>query len=749
MMAGTPVRCRAGRKIVSKKPGACMLGSIVRHILRIIYRVELRGREHYDAAGPRTLILYNPGSILDPLLLAAMLPDRIALLADRALEHKWWMRPICALTDTQFFDFSSPAATVSLVHALARNGRCMVFHSGSLGNDPRYIRILEAAGVIAEKASATLLPVRIDGASSTIFSYLRHKGRRRWFPRITVSVLEPQKFRSSAALPPRERRRIMGERLYDIMTALEYRSSMENRNLMQALMEAAALSGRRFPIAEDQDRHVLTYGAMLLKLSVLGRAFRRLFRGEKSVGFLLPTSLPGLVAFFALHAAGLVPAMLNFTSGISSVLSCCRTAQLSCVLTSRRFLALADLSAMEEALRDAGLKLVYLEDVAKRLTAGDKIAGALCAWLRIAPSTPADDPAAVMFTSGTEGVPKAVLLSHRNIIANRHQALSMLTIGSGDKLFNCLPMFHAFGLGICTLLPVLAGVRVFLYPSPLHYRIVPRLFYESQSTIICGTDTFCAGYARYGQPYDFCHARLVIIGAEKMRESTRRVWLDKFGVDLFEGYGATETAPLISVNTPAYRREGSVGRPVPGLECRLVPVPGISEEHTGVLWVKGDNVMLGYMRSAAPGVLEPPVDEALAAVFAERGEGDDGRGWYETGDIVHMDDEGFIFIRGRAKRFAKIGGEMVSLAAVEEALRELWPDAVLGVVAIPDPRKGEQLALVIDEGNVTTSRIAAHFASRGLSPLWTPKRIISVKQAPLLGSGKFDYRRARELAENG
>ena len=726
-----------------------MLGSLVRPLLRLIYRVELRGREHYDAAGPRTLILYNPGSIIDPLLLAALLPHRITLLADRALEHKWWMRPVCALTDTLFFDFSSPAATVSLVHALAKNGRCMVFHSGSLGNDPRYIRILEAAGVIAEKAKATLLPVRIDGATSSMFSYMRHKGRRRWFPRITVSVLEPQAFRPAGAMPPRERRRRMGERLYDIMTELEYRSGMEHKNLMQSLMEAAALSGSRFPIAEDQDRHKLTYGALLLKLWVLGRAFRRIFRGEEKVGFLLPTSLPGLVAFFGLHAAGFVPAMLNFTSGISSVLSCCSTVKLSFVLTSKRFLALADLTAMEQALKDAGLKIVYLEDVAKKLTMGDKIGGFLAAKLRLAPSTPPEAPAAVMFTSGTEGVPKAVLLSHVNIISNRHQALSMLTVGAGDKLFNCLPMFHAFGLGICTLLPVLAGVRVFLYPSPLHYRIVPRLFYESQSTIICGTDTFCAGYARYGQPYDFCHARLVIIGAEKMRESTRRIWLEKFGVDLFEGYGATETSPLISVNTPAYRREGSVGRPVPGLNCRLVPVPGIDEENTGVLWVKGDNVMLGYMRSAAPGVLEPPADESLADTFAEKGEGDNGAGWYETGDIVHMDDEGFIFIRGRAKRFAKIGGEMVSLAAVEEALREIWPEAVLGVVAIPDPRKGEQLALVIDTENVTTSRIAAHFASRGLSPLWTPKRIVSVKQAPLLGSGKFDYRKARELAEQG
>ncbi|MBQ9105574.1 MAG: AMP-binding protein, partial [Mailhella sp.] len=204
-------------------------------------------------------------------------------------------------------------------------------------------------------------------------------------------------------------------------------------------------------------------------------------------------------------------------------------------------------------------------------------------------------------------------------------------------------------------------------------------------------------------------------------------------------------APLISVNTPANKKAASVGRVVPGLEYRIVPVPGIEEEDTGILWVKGDNVMLGYMRSANPGVLEPPVDEDLATLYAESGEGDDGSGWYDTGDIVQVDESGFVSIRGRAKRFAKIGGEMVSLAAVEDAVKEIWPDAVLGVITIPDERKGEQLALVIAAENVTTSRIAAHFASRGISPLWTPKRIVCVKEAPLLGSGKFDYRGAKDL----
>ncbi|MCQ2445035.1 MAG: AMP-binding protein, partial [Mailhella sp.] len=669
-------------------------------------------------------------------------------VADKALGHKWWMRSLSALTDTVFLDFSSPAITASMARMINARGRCMVFREGRLSNDARYLRILESAALIAEKTGATLLPVRLEGAAFTVFSYMRHRVRRRLFPQVKVAVLPGQHIGPESGDHSRAARKRTGVRLYGIMSELEYRASMEDRNLLQLLYDTVSIRGRKFAIAEDENGTVLTYGKMTLGLSVLGHAFRRIFAGEEKVGFLLPTSLPGLVAFFALHAGGFVPAMLNFTAGASTVVSCCGTVRIRYVLTSRKFIKLGGLEPIEDALREAGLDIVYLEDVAKCLRLSDKLSGFLASRLKRAPSVSPDSPAAVMFTSGTEGVPKAVLLSHRNINANRQQALSVLTVGAGDKLFNCLPMFHAFGLGICTLLPVLAGVRVFLYPSPLQYRIVPKLFYESQSTILCGTDTFCSMYSRYGRPYDFCHARLVIIGAEKMRDATRTTWHDHYGVDLCEGYGATEAAPLIAVNTPACTRAGSVGRVVPGIEWKLKPVPGIEEENTGVLWVKGDNIMLGYMRAAAPGVLEPPRDEDMPVPEGE-GAADEGRGWYDTGDIVHIDDDGFVFIRGRAKRFAKIGGEMISLAAVEDAIKEIWPESTPGVVSIPDPRKGEQLALIIDAEDVITSRIAAYFASRGISPLWTPKRIITVKHPPLRGSGKFDYRAAKELVVKG
>ncbi|MCH5277852.1 MAG: AMP-binding protein [Desulfovibrionaceae bacterium] len=722
-----------------------MLDRLVRALLRLVYRVEIRGREHYAAAGERVLIVINPGSLLDPLFIGALLPDRITLAVDRAVARKWWMRPILALTDTIQVDFSSPTSTLSLVRAIEKHKRCMVFHGGRFQNDPRFMRILEATGLIAEKARATLLPIRIDGAAYSRFSYFRHKVRLHWFPKVTLTVLPPQKLEAPANLPPRQRRHRTAVQLYGLMTDLLYGSTNIDRNLIQVIMDAVAVYGRSYLIAEDQDRHVLSYGGLLTRFQVLGRALGRVFAGEERVGFMLPSSLPGVVAFLGLHVTGKVPAMINFTAGAAPVLSGCHTVGLTSVLSSRKFIELGDLRALENSLREAGLRMVYLEDVAADLRIGDKIGGLLAAFLRRAPRTPADAPAAILFTSGTEGAPKAVFMSHRNVNANREQMLAIVNVNAGDRLFNCLPMFHTFGLGIGTLLPLSSGMRVFLYPSPLHYRIVPRLFYESLSTVICGTDTFFSGYARYGSPYDFFNARLVIAGGEKMRESTAALWEKKYGVRMVEGYGATETSPVISVNTPANNKAGSVGRLAPGMSWRLRPVPGLSGEegeNVGDLWVKGDNVMLGYMRAEAPGVLEPPVDADAPSSCGE----DNGAGWYNTGDIVCVDAENFIFIKGRAKRFAKVGGEMVSLAAVENALRELWPEAPLCVVAVPDARKGEQLVLLIENGAATMGRIAAAFAARGLSPLWTPRRILNVQQIPVLGTGKFDYMAAKRMA---
>ncbi|MGH6821684.1 MAG: AMP-binding protein, partial [Methylocella sp.] len=325
-------------------------------------------------------------------------------------------------------------------------------------------------------------------------------------------------------------------------------------------------------------------------------------------------------------------------------------------------------------------RVIYLEDVRASLGLFDKLYGLFAktfskwALHSAGASRDADSPAVILFTSGSEGVPKGVALSHRNLNANRHQAAARIAFTAQDIVFNALPMFHAFGLTGGTLLPVLAGVRTFLYPSPLHYKIVPELCYDTTATVVFGTDTFLMGYARNAHAYDFFNTRLVVAGAERVKPETREIWMEKFGLRILEGYGATECAPVLAVNTPMHYRTGTVGRLLDQIEYRLDPVEGIEEG--GRLFVKGPNIMLGYLRADNPGVIEAPQD-----------------GWYDTGDIVRIDAQGFVTILGRAKRFAKIAGEMVSLSAIEAKLATAFPDGSHAVVAVPDAKKGEQLAL--------------------------------------------------------
>lgn len=706
-------------------------------LLKLFFRVQVVGLENYNSAGTNCFIVTNASSLLDPLLISCFLNDTITVAVDAKLAKKWWIKPFLSCSKIIEADFESPISTLKLVKAVEQHERCMVFHDKSFVHDQHYMKILEATALIAEKAHAKVLPIQIDGAQYSKFSYFRHKQVLKYFPKITLTIMPPQQIALEGKQNAKERRKLNAIKLYDIMGNLRLASTKTDINFAQAFIDAMKVHGRKYIIAEDQDRKCVDYQTILLKANVLGRAIARYTKDETKLGFMLPSSLAGIVSFLAFHLMGKVPVMINFTAGAYAVVGGCGTLELKTVISSKKFIKLGELEGLEKAIKDAGMRVLYLEDIAKDISLSEKILGLLATKFCKAPSTPSDEPLAIMFTSGTEGLPKSVFISHKNVIYNKEQDLSILTVHSGDRIFNCLPLFHVFGLGVGTILPLTSGIKVFFYPSPLHYRIVPQLYYESQSTVICGTDTFLAGYARYGRPYDFCNTRIVIAGAEKLRESTAKVWKEKFGVDIMEGYGATETSPVLSVNTLANCVKGSVGRLLPGLEYKLKKVEGI--EVGGSLCVKGANVMLGYMRSTNKGVLEKPSIEINGEIL---------EGWYDTGDIVTIDEYGFIYIKGRAKRFAKLGGEMVSLVAIETALAELWPDVPLGIIAMPDDKKGEQLVLVIEKEDVTTSEIATYFATKGVSSLWTPKKILCVKQAPVMGSGKFDYNTAKEMVKN-
>lgn len=707
---------------------AALLRSLVQTVLEFFYRVTVKGLPNFQAAGKRVLIVANHTSLLDGLLIAAFMPEKITFVISPEMEKKWFTSLFALMVDLYPLDLTNPLSLRSLVDLIKKNKKVMIFPERRISVTGALMKIYEGAGLVAEKSNANILPIRINGAQYSKLSLLKTKVRTQYFPKITMNILPPKKFDIDPKWTGRQRSHEVSNQLYNMMVEMLYESSKVNENLFVSLLSAQKIHGRNHYIAEDINRKPIRYKTLILKSYVLGEAMKRCFPEEETLGILMPNVLANLVAFFALQSVDKVPAMLNFSTGIAQVISCIKTVQLKTVLTSKKFIENAHLEKLEEAMLENGVNVVYLEDFAAQLALPDKVKGIFAYLTGRKPKNSAEQTAAVLFTSGSEGMPKAVCLSHRNFQANRYQAVSILALTSSDISFNALPMFHAFGLGVGTLLMVLTGIRTFFYPSPLHYRIVPELVYETNATILCGTDTFFAGYGAMAHPYDFFALRYAIVGAEKLKESTAELWMKKFGIRILEGYGATEASPVISINTPMYNRAGSVGRMMPKMAARLEEVPGIKEGKK--LLVAGDNIMQGYMKADNPGVLQPPKD-----------------GWHDTGDIVTIDKDGFIFIQGRAKRFAKIGGEMISLTAVEQLLSKLYPNIVQGVVSIPDEKKGEQLVLITTKEDASLSEIRAFIKKEGFNDLGSPARIIYVKEPPVLGSGKFDYLTAQKIAE--
>ncbi|WP_197277048.1 acyl-[ACP]--phospholipid O-acyltransferase [Sphingomonas profundi] len=701
--------------------------ALIRMTLQLLYRVELTGAENMPAAGSRAVVVVNHVSFLDGVLLGAFLPGKPTFAVHTRIAEAWWLRPFLKLFDVFPVDPTNPMSAKAMVRAVREGRTLVIFPEGRITVTGALMKVFDGPGMVADKADAPIIPVRIDGAQFTPFSRLGGKVRTRWFPKIRLTVLPPRRFAIKGAMSARERRAIAGRRLYDEMSAMIFATSDTGRTLFTALLDAADLHGRDAKVVEDVKRVPLSYGRLVTGSLALGRALARRTAAGEAVGVLMP-NVNGVVAtFFALQAGGRVPAMLNYTAGAANIEAACTAAEINTIVTARAFVEQAKLGDLVAALGRAR-RIVYLEDLAAeiglfarlRALVAARFARAAHGRLRLSP----DAPAVILFTSGSEGLPKGVALSHRNLLANCLQLAARIDFNPTDIVLNALPVFHSFGLTGGTLLPVLNGIRTLLYPSPLHYRIVPAMAYDANATILFGTDTFLAGYARMAHPYDFYSVRYIFAGAEKVRDTTRTTYAERFGLRIFEGYGATEAGPVIAVNTPMHYRAGSVGRLMPAIEARLEPVPGIDDEGgtVGRLAIRGPNVMAGYYKVDAPGRLQPPAE-----------------GWHDSGDIVQLDGEGFVTIRGRAKRFAKIGGEMVSLPAVEGYAASLWPDAAHAVVTRPDPRKGEQLVLFTTRPDAAAGPLGAWGRANGVAELALPRDVRVVAAIPVLGTGKTDY----------
>ena len=703
-----------------------MLRKMIRRILARLYRVKLLGAEHFDAAGERVLIVANHASFLDPVLLWAFLPENVTFAINTQIAERFWVRPALRWVKVFPMDPTKPMSLKAMAHYLRQNRKAVLFPEGRITVTGSLMKIYDGAGLIADKADAQILPICIEGAQYTLFSRLRGVVRLRWFPRITLNVLPPRKLSLPPAVRGDERRRRLGVMLEDLMSEMVFATGNHRRTLFAALLDARKIHGGRRVVLEDMQRKPLTYNGLIAGALALGGKLAGLTAEGEAVGLLLPNANHTVAAVLGLQILRRTPALLNSSAGAHNMLAGCEGAAVRTIVTSRRFVAMADLDSDLARLRERA-RIVYLEDLAGSMGFRDK-AEALLRVLGVRlwgiEEGNGGTPALILFTSGSEGVPKGVVLSHANLLANREQLAAKIDFNAQDIILNALPLFHSFGLTAGTLLPLLSGMRTFLYPSPLHYRIIPEVAYDINATILFGTNTFLAGYAKCAHPYDFYSVRYVFAGAEKLQEETRRLWSDKFGIRVLEGYGATETSPVLAVNTPMHYSAGSVGRFLPGIQYRLESVPGVNVG--GRLHVCGPNVMLGYLLQESPGQLIPPGSRY-------------GQGWYDTGDLVEVDAEGFLTIKGRIKRFAKIGGEMASLTAVEELAGRLWPEARHAAIALPDPRKGEQIMLVTDRRNAEWTELTEYARREGIGEIYLPRAIHVVEQMPVLATGKIDY----------
>ena len=713
-----------------------MLASMLRFISRILFRVEVRGLENMPAKDG-ILIVANHESFIDGLLLGLFIPKKATFVVHSTVLKNWWFRQFLRLTPHLAVDPASPYAMKKVIKLLEAGKNVVIFPEGRITITGSLMKVYDGPGFVAAKTGATILPVRIDGAAESYFGRLSSHHPRKLHPRVTLTIMPT----TSVAMPKpsqhsfptaKQRRRIAGEGMRSVMQKMLFQAQ-KNRTLFEAFLDAVDKFGSSYKLIEDLNETEETYQDLLKKSLALGKLATKVSAPNETVAVLMPNITNTLALILGMSAFNRIPAMLNYTAGTAGMQNACIAANIKTVITSHKFLEAAGLESVVASFQN--LNIVYLEDLRAQFGMLDRawLMGYALHYPRSAMETNKhDQPAVVLFTSGSEGKPKGVVHSHKSILANVAQISAVLDFNPTDKMMMVLPVFHSFGF-TGTLIALLGGIKIHVFPSPLQYKVIPELIYDRGCTVFFATSTFLANYAKFAHPFDFYKLRIVVAGAEKLNEEVRKTYSEKFGIRILEGYGATECAPVISANTPIANLSGSVGQFVPGLEHRLEAVPGI--DNGGLLHVRGENVMLGYYLFDAPGVLNPPQTEY-------------GLGWYNTGDIVEVDAEGYVHIRGRVKRFAKVAGEMVSLEVVEQIANTAAPEHQHAASSIIDAQRGECIILFTTDKQLKREDLQIVAKNLGLPELAVARKIILVDAIPLLGTGKTDYVTLKQLAES-
>lgn len=706
-----------------------MLKAILKFVCRILFRVQVSGLSNL-LAQRKLLIVANHESSIDGFLLGLFLPIAATFVVPRSVLENFWLRQALRLTPYIVLASQSPFALRQAIKLLASGQTLVMFPEAKISQTATLMPTYKAAGFVAARSGALILAVHIKANAQHHSRSMPQALLNNWFNQVTISTLPVSQLVVLAEDSADMHRQLATAAIRRAMQHLRFSLSPINTSLFNAFLEAMAEHGRRTAMVEDMRQVEESYGELLKKSLALGRLVTKVSQPQENVGVLMPNVSNTICLIFGLSAFARIPAMLNYTSGSAGVQSACTAAAINTIISSREFIQVAALEALIADLTD--VEIIYLEDLRKRFNWLDKL------WLfgfalwcpRLASTkTQPTDAAVVLFTSGSEGKPKGVVHTHQSILANIAQIKSVIDFSIEDKVMMVLPLFHAFGFTCGAIMPLVAGSRLLLYPSPLHYRLIPGVIYAHGCTILFGTSTFLGSYAKFARPHEFKTLRYVVAGAEKLNTDVRKVWAEQFKLHILEGYGSTECAPVLAVNTPLANRLGSVGTLLPGLEPRLESVPGI--DTGGLLSVRGPNVMLGYYLFEQPGVIQ---------TLAER--------WYNTGDIVAIDSDGFVFIKGRIQRFAKVAGEMVSLEAVETIALHASPQHQHAAISEVDSKRGEKIMLYTTDSALNRELLSRSARALGSAELAVARKVIVMLELPLLGSGKTDYVHLKKMAES-
>jgi len=690
--------------------------------LRRLFRIRIDSGAQTAVPKP-CIVVANHESLLDAVLLALFLPLRATVVVAPEEAARPLMRWALRFVAHEVLDIAQAASLKPLLRLIRAGHSIALFPEGRLKRSGAVSKVYPVPALLAARSGASVLPLLIRGLPAEAGGNALTRLMRRVLCGITLQCLPPRQIDAALAGSARQRRARATRELTAIMQEAAV-AGCAYRSLFETFLDACRHHGRRAPLIEDPKQGVQSYGTILRGSLAIGRLLKRYTLDKERVGVLLPNVPATVQTVLGLSGAGRVPVMLNYSGGESAVRTARAAAGVRTVITSRRFVDQARLQVLIGALD--GCTIVYLEDLRAKFGPADKLWLVCALWFprRVIARPAASDPAVVLFTSGSEGEAKGVVLPHQAIVANVMQMRTVIEFTPQDKILNPLPLYHAYSFTAGMALPLITGTRLYLYISPLHYRAIPEIAYRNDCTVLFGTSTFLSYYATHAQPADFARLRYVISGGEKLAPEVSRVWMEKFGLRILEGYGCTECAPVISLASPNACRAGTVGRLLPMMRHHIEPVCDI--EKGGVLHLKGPNVMLGHYLREAPGVLRPCGSAQ-------------GPGWYDTGDIVEIDDEGYITIQGRVRRFAKIAGEMVSLDHVEQLARLASPAHFHAAVLTLEEYGGETTLLFTTDPAL--DRIALQKAARaiGSRELAVAREIVRVTALPVLGNGKIDY----------